>query len=145
MQLILTVPYIIFAFLKLFWVMRRGLSDATRFEWSENQVCVTSILNDGESNRGLPGWRSTWFPLGYDVKLIIDGWKTATFARSRGSIPGCGSNFSIFFFIPFSASTASKTSTIPLSLHSNFQSLPGITIKLWTPRRFIFPRLASET
>ena len=30
---------------------------------------------------------------------------------------------------------------VPLSLHSNFQSLLGITIKLWTPIRFFFQGL----
>ena len=30
------------------------------------------------------------------------------------------------------------TYSVPPTLHSNFQSLLGITIKLWTPRRFFF-------
>ena len=64
--------------------------------------------------------------------------KLMHFIESGFDSPTCQFFFLFFLISFFEGNNFFKllTSTVPLSLHSNFQSLLGITIKLWTPRRF---------
>ena len=85
---------------------------------------IKELWPGGESNPGLPGRRSTRF---HEAKTSSLQKMVENRFYISNILQNTKNDWNYLFLLTYS---------VPPTLHSNFQSLLGITIKLWTPRRF---------